>query len=446
MDMKRFSDDKTSTSSFGDTTFRKKNSRQNKLVIGVLIVLLIGIIIGLAVGIPVSNNDPHEQAARDVLAEYPLIDGHNDLPWQYRQYTKNKVYTANLRENTSMQWPDTLNMTFNMVRIPPQTDIPRLRKGMVGAQFWAAFGTCDSVGKDAVRIGMDQVDVIHKFVKKYDDTFEMVTTAQGILDAFGRNKIASLIGLESGHLIGNTLGVLRSYYNLGVRYMTLTHSCDTSWAENWKQDSNRTGDIRGLTEFGKIVVKEMNRLGMMVDLSHVSKQTMIDALDTSEAPVIFSHSSAYAKCNNYRNVQDDVLLKVKDNKGLVMVNFYDGYISKGCAPINATTSTIDHVIQHIDYIKDLIGVDYVGIGADYDGVPTLPEGLEDVSTYPALFKELSSRGWAREDLKKLAGRNLIRVFKEVEAVRDAKKDIQPYEDIIPEDEVIPDRKCFSSNV
>ncbi|XP_071158247.1 dipeptidase 1-like [Mytilus edulis] len=428
---------------------KRKKKRQHVCIYGFLIAALIGIMIGLAVGIPLAKRDSPDQnvqEAQNVLKQYPLIDGHNDLPWQYRQYVQNKVYEVNLRADTRIQWTNTTNMTsYDFPRLPPQTDIPRLKQGMVGAQFWAAFGPCSAIGKDAIRIGMDQVDVIHKFVNKYDDTFELVTTAQGILDAYlSRNRIASLIGLEGGHMISNTLGVLRSFYSLGVRYMTLTHSCDTSWAENWKQDLNRTGSRRGLSEFGKIVVKEMNRLGMIIDLAHVAKQTMIDAIKTSAAPVIFSHSSAFEKCEHYRNVQNDVLELVKNNTGLVMINFYDGYISKGCLPVNATESTMQHVIDHINYIKDFIGVDFVGIGADYDGVPTLPVGLEDVSKYPDLFAKLREGGWSTDDLKKLAGENFIRVFKDVEKVKENQKTFQPYEDFLPEEEAVPDRMCYTS--
>ncbi|XP_062579077.1 dipeptidase 1-like, partial [Saccostrea cucullata] len=261
-------------------------------------------------------------------------------------------------------WTETLPFDdTSFPRIPSQTDIPRLRAGKVGGQFWAVFAGCNSIDKDGVRLGLDQTDVILKYTDKYDD-FQLVTTAQGITDAFNAGKIASLIGVEGGHMIGNSLGVLRMYYRLGVRYMTLTHSCDTLWAENYKGDTMTPPPNKGLTGFGEKVVKEMNRLGMIIDLSHTSIQTQKDAMRVSRAPVIFSHSSAYALCNHARNVNDEVLNLTKENKGLVMINFYRGYIN--CTGSN---SSISEIADHIEYIKDFIGVDYVGIGADYDGVP-----------------------------------------------------------------------------
>lgn len=416
--------------------FEQRTSVNKRIIIGVVIVAVLAVVIGLAVGIPLSKRDtgdPNLDLAHKVLSETPLIDGHNDLPWQMRQFTKNQVHTVNLRENTNQQWLHIKKEDMaepNYPRIYPQTDIPRLKKGMVGAQWWAIFVDCGGQGKDAIRQALDTTAATHTWIKQYDDAFQLVTTSQGIRDAFKANRIASLIGLEGGHMLGSTMGVLRTFYLLGCRYMTITHSCDTPWADSWKADGpsdvNANG-ITGLDDWGKKVIKEMNRLGMIVDLSHVSNQTMVDAITISEAPVIFSHSSAYGVCNHNRNVRDNVLHMVKDNKGLVMVNFYNGYIN--CDPNK--NATLSQVADHFDYIKNLIGVDYVGVGADYDGVDAMPEGLEDVSTYPALFAELAKRGYTEAELKKIAGENFLRVFDEVERVRDTLVGNQPIEDLYP---------------
>ncbi|KAK3108639.1 hypothetical protein FSP39_012298 [Pinctada imbricata] len=426
---------------------------ENRFGIGVLVVLLFAITLGLGIGIPLSKRSSGDgsgttgpqtalQRAQTLLSNNPLIDGHNDLPWQYRQYAKNKVYTVDLSQDTRLQWNESVPMTDNVFpRIPAQTDIPRLRQGKLAAVFWAVFVSCGSTQKDAVRQGFDQVDVIHKYVEKYPTTFDLVTTAAGIENSFANGKIASLIGLEGGHMIGSTLGLLRMYYQLGCRYMTLTHSCDTPWAGNYKTDLADPPVTKGLSEFGKIVVKEMNRLGMIIDLSHTGIDTQKDALMTTQAPVIFSHSSAYTLCNHYRNVNDEILNMTRVNGGLVMVNFYTGYIN--CFPSNQTTPTLSQVVDHIEYIKDYIGIDYVGIGADYDGVDLLPVGVEDVSTYPKVFEELIKRGWSDADLIKLAGGNFLRVFKENERIRDTLANDSPFEDIIDQSQ-IPFLNCTTS--
>ncbi|XP_033762327.1 dipeptidase 1-like [Pecten maximus] len=400
---------------------------------GLFLIGALAVILAVALSVIANQiDDTHEGVVQRVLDEYPLIDGHNDFPWAVRQAAKNKVYSFDFNDDLGQLWTD-FNITDpSFDWMPSSTNIPKLRQGKIGAQFWSIFVACSSSGKDAVRMGLDQIDVVYKVVRRYSDVFELVKTADGLMDAFRRNKIASGIGIEGGHMIGNTLGVLRMLYELGARYMTLTHSCDTDWADSYIVDINETS-TRGLSDFGKIVVKEMNRLGMMVDLSHASYQTTVDAIMTSEAPVIFSHSNVYALCNHKRNVHDDVLDMTKENGGIVMVNFYNAYLN--CEPDQQHNTTIDTVADHIDYIKNRLGEDFIGIGSDFDGVNPLPIGLEDVSKYPDLLLELRKRGWTEVALRKLIGENFIRVFKAVERVRDQLKDQQPYEDVIDRDEI-----------
>uniref|UniRef100_A0A672KM68 Dipeptidase n=1 Tax=Sinocyclocheilus grahami TaxID=75366 RepID=A0A672KM68_SINGR len=357
-------------------------------------------------------DDLKEQALK-LMADTPLIDGHNDLPWQMRSLFNNQLNTVDLYK---------LNSTH--------TNIPKIKEGHLSAQFWAAYVPCDTQYKDAVRQTLEQIDVIHRMCHKYPEVFKFAASSQDILDAFEQNKTASLIGVEGGHSIDSSLGTLRTMYQLGVRYLTITHSCNTPWADNWLVDTGSEPEAHGgLSDFGKQVIREMNRIGMLIDLSHVSEKVMNQVLDISEAPVIFSHSSAYSICNHKRNVPDDVLMRVKEKKGIVMVNFYNDYVT--CQ----TTANISDVADHFDHIKKVAGSSIIGFGGDYDGVSRVPDGLEDVSKYPNLVAELLRRKWSDEEIRDALGRNLLRVFREVEEVRDLLNGTKPDDIPIPLKEV-----------
>lgn len=372
--------------------------------------------------------DPVERA-RALHAKAPLIDGHNDLPWQIRRKANRDVWAMDIAEPQ----PDL------------HTDIPRLREGMLGAQFWSVYVPVSMQGKEAARATMEQIDIVYQMATRYPDTFQLAVTADEVEAAFAAGRIASLIGIEGGHSIDSSMGALRMFYKLGVRYMTLTHSRNIPWADS----ATDTVGAGGLTEFGKEVIREMNRLGMLADLSHVSEATMRDVLDVSEAPVIFTHSSSFAMCNHVRNVPDDVLGRLAENGGVIMVTFVPGYISEetrlhgvkrneererlasmpgstdetvseGIAAWNeanpAPPATLSQVADHIDHIRQVIGIDYIGIGGDFDGITTVVVGLEDVSTYPMLTAELVRRGYSDEDIMKILGRNVLRAMREAEAV------------------------------
>ncbi|XP_017882674.1 dipeptidase 1-like isoform X2 [Ceratina calcarata] len=389
------------------------------------------LVIGLAIGLSVNNFK-----GSDALDSAPLIDGHNDLPFNIYEILNNNLdefdFTKNLTDD-KLWGKKACKSCF--------TDLPRLRKGKIGAQFWVAYVPCSSQYMDAVQLTMRQIDVIKRLVVKYSNDMQFVTEAKGIEEAWKNKKIGSMIGVEGGHSIDSSLAVLRLYYELGARYMTLTHSCNTPWAD---ASTVNNGSVHNLTEFGEAVVHEMNRLGMLVDLSHVSHNVMRRVLSITKAPVIFSHSSVFSICKIYRNVPDDVLNMVKNNNGVVMVNFYSSFVNCN----SGRNATMQDVIDHINYIRKLIGPDHVGIGADYDGVTSVPQGLEDVSKYPDLFDRLYESNveprWTKEDLEKLAGRNLIRVFKAVEGVRDSlAKTEHPRQDIINAKDISEDQKAIN---
>ncbi|XP_047219258.1 dipeptidase 1 [Girardinichthys multiradiatus] len=363
--------------------------------------------------ITLAEEDPYLTRAQSLMTVTPLIDGHNDLPWQLRKNFNNQLNKVNLT---------TLNTTH--------TSIPKIKKGKIGAQFWSAYVPCDTQYKDAVRQTLEQIDVIHRMCGTYPDTFQFATSSAEIENAFRSKKVASLIGVEGGHSIDSSLATLRIMYYMGARYLTLTHSCNTPWADNWLVDTgSEPSEHNGLSAFGKQLIAEMNRLGMLIDLAHVPVKVMNEVLEMSKAPVIFSHSSAYTICPHKRNVPDDILAKVHQKGGIVMVNFYNDYVT--CS----NTANLSDVADHFDHIKKVGGVDIVGFGGDYDGVTRVPEGLEDVSKYPYLVAELLRRGWTDEDVKAALGENLLRVMKKVEEIRDSMASSLPDDVPIPYDDV-----------
>ncbi|KAJ8924546.1 hypothetical protein NQ315_000694 [Exocentrus adspersus] len=388
-----------------------------------IVVCVVVATLAAGLGLPLAFNPqpqlqtPEErlEVVRKLLKDTPLIDGHNDLPWNLRKFVHNKLFKLNLSA-ISQQEPWSKSLWSH-------TDIPRLRAGLIGAQFWSAYVPCKAQHLDAVQITLEQIDVIKRLVEYNSEHFALVRSTDELKQIHKAGRIASLIGVEGGHALGNSLAVLRTFYNLGARYLTITHNCDTPWAtgtSTQKQD--------GLSAFGQSVIKEMNRLGMIIDLSHTSMNTAKAALNVTHAPVIFSHSSAFSLCNSSRNVPDDILKLIAHNGGVVMVNFYTLHVTCN------GTATVQDVINHINHIRTVAGIDHVGIGAGYDGINMTPSGLEDVSRYPHLLAELlADPSWTEKDIVSLAGLNLLRVFEKVEEVRDKWKlaDILPVEDSAP---------------
>ena len=368
------------------------------------------------------------ERARRILDQVPVFDGHNDLPSELLEKAASDPARFDLTQRQG---------TF-------MTDIPRMRAGRVGAQFWSAYIDNDSIPTGAsMRQALRQIDMVHRMVRHYPQHFELARTAADIERIQKQGRIASLIGVEGGHAIENSLSALRMLYELGARYMTLTHNTTLRWADA-AADINRN---RGLTEFGEEVVREMNRLGMLVDLSHTSPETMRDAIRVSAAPVIFSHSSARALVDHPRNVPVDVLRTLTRNGGVVQVTFVPDFDSKTAfawaqrrdSVIEAARNDLDganigphiaawmqanpqpnanvaDVADHIDHVRKIAGIDHVGIGSDYDGIARAPDGLEDVSTFPVLFAELLRRGYSEADLKKISGQNMMRVMRQMEDV------------------------------
>lgn len=360
------------------------------------------------------------------MASRLVVDGHNDLPWAMRK----------------------VNYDFSAVDIAasqPQlhTDLPRLRAGGVGAQFWSVFVPCTFVGADAVTATLEQIDAVYDMIARYPDDLVLVTHAAGLEQTLGDgSRIGCLLGAEGGHSIDNSLGVLRTLYRLGVRYLTLTHNENTPWADS-ATDAPAHG---GLTDFGREVVAELNRLGMLVDLSHVAETTAHDALDVSAAPVIFSHSSARAVCDHPRNVSDDTLSRLADNGGICMITFVPFFVSPAAAawsldaksaaeaagidsrdlhamdefhatyPVPRPEATMEDVVQHLEHAREVAGIAHLGLGGDFDGVEVMPIDLPDVGGYPRLLDALADRGWSADDLAQLTHRNICRVLHDVEDV------------------------------
>jgi membrane dipeptidase len=396
----------------------------------------------LAAPAPAPAGDIPARVAR-VLAATPLIDGHNDLPWEIRERFNSKLDKVDLAVDTS-------KLAAPADGAPLMSDLPRLRAGHVGGQFWSVWIPVDVQGPRAVEMTLEQIDLVKQIAARWPADFEMAYTAADVIRIHKAHRIACLIGIEGGHQIDASLPVLRQMYAVGARYMTLTHTTNTAWADSATDNPAH----HGLTPFGKRVVKEMNRLGMLIDLSHVSPDTMRDALSISEAPVIYSHSSARALVDHPRDVPDDILQLVARNGGVVMVNFATSYVSEErrrwtadraaeAARFNSPpygglyigqpdraklameawekahpkpVVTLGQVADHIEHVRKITGVDHVGIGSDFDGIPDTPVGLEGVDKYPALLAELMRRGWSDADVAKVAGGNVLRVMAETEAV------------------------------
>ena len=406
-----------------------------------LFAATLAMIPGLAAAQPI---DPKVQARIDrILKATPLIDGHNDLAEQ-------------LRENYDLDIGGLASGTDRRPDHPLMTDMARLHEGRVGGQFWSVYIPSEVTGDHAIRDTLEQIDIVKRFVAAYPNDLERARTADDIVRIHKEGKVASMIGIEGGHQIGGSLAALRQFYDLGARYMTLTHFKNNEFADSATDDPK----WHGINDFGRTVIHEMNRLGMLVDLSHVSPETMRDALAVSRAPVIFSHSDARALADHPRNVPDDILRKLPANGGVVMVNFYLGHLSEPyrlwSAEQTAETARLDAayvgqpdirkaklaewahahpapkadvglIADHIEHVVKIAGHDHVGLGGDLDGIEwdSAPPGMNSVAGYPLLFAELIRRGWSDEDLSKLAGGNLLRVMRQAEAVAASMKNEPP---------------------
>ncbi|MEV6664552.1 dipeptidase [Streptomyces nigra] len=375
------------------------------------------------------------ETARDLLREFPVVDGHNDLPWALREQVRYDLAARDIAADQSAHL---------------HTDIPRLREGGVGAQFWSVYVRSDYAGDQAVSATLEQIDCVRQLLARHPADLRPALTAADMEAARAEGRIASLMGAEGGHSIADSLATLRALYALGVRYMTLTHNDNIAWADSATDEPG----VGGLSAFGREVVREMNREGMLVDLSHVAATTMRDALDTTAAPVIFSHSSSRAVCDHPRNIPDDVLERLPANGGVAMVTFVPKFVLQAAVDWTAAAdenmrahgfhhldttaeamkvhrafeesnprpvATVSTVADHLDHMREVAGIDHLGIGGDYDGTAFTPDGLNDVTGYPNLIAELLDRGWSKADLAKLTWRNAVRVLG---AAEDVARDLQ----------------------
>ena len=416
-------------SEFKSRTAHRQRPRRKQYYPGMRKFLLVLVLLIPIASVHTQPTDAMLDRARKLHREVPLIDGHNDYPWELRERAQR----------------DFRKLDISKPQPSVMTDIARLRAGGVGGQFWSVYVPVELAGQSAVTATLEEIDTVHRMIRQYPETFELALTADDVERIFKSGRIASLIGMEGGHSIDNSIAALRMFYRLGARYMTLTHSKNTDWADS-ATDDPRFG---GLSPFGEEIVREMNWLGMLVDLSHVSPDTMTDAIRVSEAPVIFSHSSARALNDVPRNVPDDVLQLLQKNGGVVMVTFVPGFLSPRVAAWTklqtaeqtrlaqlhpndqaavargvdtwtranpAPRALVSDAADHIDHIRQVAGIDHIGLGGDFDGITSVPEGLEDVSKYPSLTAELLRRGYKDDDIKKILGLNVLRVMRQVEKV------------------------------
>ncbi len=395
-----------------------------------------------------------EETATGALEAAPVFDGHNDVPIQLRGRWRNMIGDFDFKDTTDTGPEHSQGRTMH-------TDLTRLREGKVGAQFWSVYVSAALEEPEAVQATIEQIDVTRRLIDRYPDDLMLALTADDVEAALAQGRIASLMGMEGGHSIGSSLAVLRQMYAIGARYMTLTHSRNTPWADS----ATDAPEHDGLTDFGKDLVREMNRMGMLVDLSHVAAKTMHDALDVAKAPVIFSHSGARAVNGHARNVPDSVLARLPENGGMVMVVALPGFLNEDARQWHGSRqaekarlealwqgqpgavktrldawdeanplplATISDMADHIDHIRNVAGIDNIGIGGDYDGMNTGPIGMEDVTGYPALFVELARRGYSQADLEKISLRNALRVMREAEAYAASQANQPPIETPVPE--------------